>query len=67
MDWQAAGLSFDANGDLYIAEQDFDRIWRIRFAAVSEVPGLSLAALVALAVFLALAAGVVVGSEPGAL
>ncbi len=29
---QAAGLAFDAvTGDLYIAEQDLDRIWRLRF------------------------------------
>lgn len=29
---QAQGMEFDpANGDLYIAEQDFDRVWRVRF------------------------------------
>ena len=29
---QAAGLAFDpASGDLYIAEQDLDRVWRVRF------------------------------------
>lgn len=29
---QAAGMVFDPeSGDLYIAEQDFDRIWRVRF------------------------------------
>jgi hypothetical protein len=29
---QAQGMIFDpANGDMYIAEQDFDRIWRVRF------------------------------------
>ena len=29
---QAVGITFDPfNGDLYIAEQDFDRVWRITF------------------------------------
>lgn len=29
---QAAGLAFDPDtGDLYIAEQDLDRVWRVRF------------------------------------
>ncbi len=38
---QASGLIFDPqSGDLYIAEQDFDRVWRVRFAS-SPVPALS--------------------------
>jgi sugar lactone lactonase YvrE len=29
---EAQGMAFDANGDLYIAEQERDRIWRVRFS-----------------------------------
>jgi sugar lactone lactonase YvrE len=28
---QAQGMVFDADGDLYLSEQDLDRIWRVRF------------------------------------
>lgn len=33
------GMAFHpATGDLYIAEQDYDRIWRVRFAEAAPVP-----------------------------
>ncbi|MCA9216844.1 MAG: hypothetical protein KDB27_27430 [Planctomycetales bacterium] len=34
---QASGMAFDpSNGDMYIAEQDFSRVWRIEFSSVPE-------------------------------
>jgi sugar lactone lactonase YvrE len=51
----AQGLAFDpATGDLYIAEQGLDRVWRVRFA--QSVPALGVASLGATALGLALAA-----------
>jgi sugar lactone lactonase YvrE len=53
---QAAGLAFHPEtGDLYVSEQDFDRIWRVRFRG-PRVPGLAAPGLVVLAA-LALASG----------
>jgi sugar lactone lactonase YvrE len=38
---QAQGLAFDAaTGDLYIAEQNLDRVWRVRFARPAQLPAL---------------------------
>ncbi|MFQ5418106.1 MAG: hypothetical protein ACE5FL_13845 [Myxococcota bacterium] len=62
---QAAGLTFDANGDLYVAEQDFDRIWRIRFASAPEIPALSRTALLALAALLVMIHRVGVNARRG--
>lgn len=51
----AQGLTFDpATGDLYIAEQGQDRVWRVRFA--KPVPALSGAELAAAALLIAAAA-----------
>ncbi len=36
---QAAGMIFDVDGDMYIAEQDFDRVWRV------DVPDVNVPAL----------------------
>ena len=36
---QAQGMVFASNGDLYISEQDLDRIWRVRFATAVEARG----------------------------
>jgi sugar lactone lactonase YvrE len=33
---QASGMIFDTDGDMYIAEQDLDRVWRVD---VPDVPG----------------------------